>query len=370
MSAITAYSTETTIDAAVKAVAGQLASAQPKLVIYFASSNFPAHEMAAAMQTAFSGIAVLGCTTAGEIGGGMMFKNSLVAMALGDDIIEDLTIAVIDDVQQGDGTQEAVQALADYFGKKPLELDPAEYVGLILFDGLSGAEENINDKIGNLTNVFFVGGSAGDDLKFEQTFVFAKGQALSNVAVLALIKPAVPFDIIKTQSAVPTGQKFEVTEVIESARTVVKLNGKPATEVYAQAVGCPVDQIGDLFMRYPFGLMAGDEPFIRSPQQPQDDRIVFYCGVKEGLVLDLMETKDMVDDTRAAIEAKQAELGGIQGIIVFNCILRTLQLESEDKTEAFGKVFADYPAIGFSTYGESFIGHINQTATMLVFGTR
>jgi hypothetical protein len=49
---------------------------------------------------------------------------------------------------------------------------------------------------------------------------------------------------------------------------------------------------------------------------------------------------------------------------VFNCILRTLDLKKQDKTEAFGKLFVK-PTIGLSTYGEAYIGHINQTATIL-----
>ena len=370
MAVVTAYSTATSIDAAVAEVATQLSSEKPKLVVYFASSVYPPPELASAMDKAFAGAAVLGCTTAGEIASGRMLKNSLVAMALGADIVEDIAVEVIKNVRDGHGTEEAVQALAAHFNQKPLELDPTEYVGLVLFDGLSGAEEMINDKIGDVTNVFFVGGAAGDDLNFSKTHVFVQGQALSNVAVLALIKAAVPFNIIKTQSFIPTGKKFKVTEALESQRTIVKMDGEPAAEVYARAVGRKVEEIGEEFMRYPLGLMAGGEPFIRSPQRVQEDKIVFYCAVKEGMVLELMEAQDMIPDTEAAIKAADQELGGIQALIVFNCILRTLQLENEGKTEFFGKIFAGDPTVGFSTYGESYIGHINQTATMLAFGSR
>ena len=57
------------------------------------------------------------------------------------------------------------------------------------------------DKIGNLTNILFVGGSAGDDLKFEATYVFANGTVYTDAAVLALLKPRVGFEVIKTQSS-------------------------------------------------------------------------------------------------------------------------------------------------------------------------
>ena len=67
MAVVTAYSTATSIDAAVAEVATQLSSEKPKLVVYFASSVYPPPELASAMDKAFAGAAVLGCTTAGEI---------------------------------------------------------------------------------------------------------------------------------------------------------------------------------------------------------------------------------------------------------------------------------------------------------------
>ncbi len=69
-----------------------------------------------------------------------------------------------------------------------------------------------------------------------------------------------------------------------------------------------------------------------------------------------------------AVAKAEEELGSVSGIINFNCILRTLELNNRKLTEEHAKIFAKLPTIGFSPYGEQYIGHINQTATMLVFG--
>jgi hypothetical protein len=69
-----------------------------------------------------------------------------------------------------------------------------------------------------------------------------------------------------------------------------------------------------------------------------------------------------VRDTKRALEEKLKTMGKVSGIVNFHCIPRTLELEQKGMTEQYGRIFADIPTIGFSTYGEEFIGHINQTS--------
>jgi hypothetical protein len=95
--------------------------------------------------------------------------------------------------------------------------------------------------------------------------------------------------------------------------------------------------------------------------------MAFYCAVKAGMPLSLLESSDIVADTAQALADKTAALGRVAGVVNFNCILRTLELDAKGKSAEYGAVFADVPTVGFSTYGEAMIGHINQTSTMLVF---
>jgi hypothetical protein len=141
----------------------------------------------------------------------------------------------------------------------------------------------------------------------------------------------------------------------------------PAATAYAQTIGIPREELESRFMLNPVGLMINDEPFVRSPQRLEGDTMVFYCKVSEGMVLSLLEAIDIINDTRLAVESKTAEMGGISGIVNFHCILRTLELERKNCTEDYANIFADIPTVGFSTYGEAFLGHVNQTSTMLVF---
>jgi hypothetical protein len=361
----TAFSVKTDIKNAVRDIQEQLGDFEARLLIFFASASIAPDEIAERMEAAFPRAETFGCSTAGEIVTGKMLTNSLVAMAFNRQAMKDSKVEVLEDLNKE--SHRAFNAFERHFDKPMSKMDPKQYVGIILIDGLSGKEEQIMDRIGDFTNVNFIGGSAGDDLEFRSTYVYANGKSYTNAAVLAILEPNTDFSFVKTQSFCPLPQKLLVTKADESKREILELNHKPAAQAYAEALGTTVADAPNHFMHNPVGVVYEGEPFVRSPQQIKDNGIVFYCSVKEGIELTLLESTDIIASTNEALNAVKAELGNISGIINFNCILRTLELREKGLTKSYGALFSDFPAIGFSTYGEQFIGHINQTATMLVF---
>jgi hypothetical protein len=341
----------------------------PKMVLFFASSSYEPTAISRAMKDAFPRAVVFGCSTAGEIVTGKMLKESVVAMAFSVEAVADVAIGVMTGIKGNPVNQKIADVFGSFekhYGTPMADMDFSKYVGLVLVDGLTTAEEKVMDSIGDRTNVLFVGGSAGDDLKFSCTYVYAEGKAYADAAILVLLKPAKEFGIIKTQSFCTSGKRLTATEVNEENREVISFDGKSAASAYAQALNVPADDAANHFMDHPVGLVAGSEIFVRSPQQIKDGKMVFYCHVIKGMELDVLDSTDIIADTKKAVDEKIAELGQPAGLINFNCILRTLELESKGLTEAYGKLFTDVPTVGFSTYGEEFLGHINQTATILL----
>lgn len=362
------YSIEKTIELVVEDLKNQLNDFNTKMLIIFGSSLFEQDELIGKIKSNFVSALVFGCSTAGEIVSGKMLKGSVVAMALNGNVIGDAKIEVIDNIKEINKVKDAFDSFARYYNEPVAAMEPERYIGIVLMDGLSNSEEKIMDRIGDLTNVIFIGGSAGDDLKFSRTYVYGEGKAYTNAAVLVLIKPSVSFDIIKTQSFAVLEHKFTATKVNPEARAVIEFNYKPAAWVYSEALGISIDDLDHYFMSNPVGLLIDNEVYVRSPQQIEGSSILFYCNILEDMEVSLLEATDIVGDTMLAVEEKKKEMGGIAGIVNFHCILRTLELERKGQTEEYGKIFAGIPTIGFSTYGEEYIGHINQTSTMLVFG--
>jgi len=367
----TSYSTRTSAGEAVAEIKSGLQTISPKMVMFFASSIYPSEETARAMEAAFPGAAVFGCTTAGEIISGQMLHNSIVAMAFNTAVIGDVKVETLADVHDNAAraVKQAFTSFETHYGTAMLDADPAKYVGIVLVDGLSGAEEKLMEKISDLTDVNFIGASAGDDLKLKSTFIFAHGKAYTNAAVLVLLKPNVPFHFIKTQSFRIARKTLTPTKVNREKREVLEFNHRPATVAYAEAIGTPVEKLQDSFMTNPVGLMLGGEMYVRSPQQVKGNSIVFYCAVEKNTDLELLSATDIVDVTQKALEDELAKVKDIEGLVNFHCILRTLELEKKGETEAYGRLFTNIPTIGLSCYGEEFNRHINQTSTMLVFAS-
>lgn len=363
----TALSTKENVDEMVSDIAGQLEFFDAEMVLFFASSVYDPQSVSKKMQDSFPMARVLGCTTAGEIGCGKMLDGSAVAMAFTGQAVKDAKIEVVEDPRDEKAIRAAFASFESYYKAPMSEMDPSKYVGIILVDGLSGAEEGLMELIGDLTNVTFIGGSAGDDLKFAATHLYANGKSYKNGVILALLQPGVEFTFIKTQSFRNLDKTLEVTKANEEKREVLEFNGKPAAVAYAEAIGTTVEEAPKHFMHNPVGLVIEDEPYVRSPQQFKGESMVFYCGVMEGMELSLLESTDIIGDTKKAIARAREEMGGLSAIVNFNCILRTLELKQKNLTKEYGELFSGVQAIGFSTYGEQYIGHINQTATMLAF---
>lgn len=345
----------------------QLKGISPSFVLFFASPSYGPRELGAALKASFPAVPSLGATTAGEIVSGEMLKGSVVLMALDAGSVVRAATSVVDGPRDDAAVDKALNDVCRHMGRAPGQLDGMRHLGLVVHDGLSGTEESVMAAIAARCDVPFVGGSAGDDVHFRATHVFVDFEPHSGTSVVALLEMDRPYALVKTQSFDVLDIVLTVTDVDEATRTVREFNGRPAAGEYARAAGVTVDELPGRFLAQPLGLLvSAEEPFVRSPQQIRGDSVVFYCQVKRGMALRLLQSRDIVTETRRELDKKRAELGRVEGLILFNCILRTLELEQKGQCEAYAGLFQDIPTIGFSTYGESYIGHINQTATMVL----
>lgn len=353
---------------AVADIKSQLGGMDVKMLIYFASAaNFKPDEISAAMHGAFPGATVFGCMSHAELHVGSTSFNSVTAMAFDGETITGVKVEIIENISNEIKVKPAFASFEKYFGIPMSEADYKEYGGIVLIDSYSRKEEEVMDKIGTQSDIVFIGGSVSDNLKYGPTYIYANGKSYVDAALLAVFKTKKGIDFIKTQSFDVTDKKLVITKADVDRRAVLEFDGVPAVTRYAQLLGVDPSKIEQEFFANPVGLIIDYDIYPRSCQRVDGDAIIFYCSMLEGMDLMLLKARDIVPDTRAAIEAKKKELGHIEGLVEFRCILRMLQLSNEGKLESYAEIFKDIESIGFATYGEQYYGHINQTSTMLVF---
>ncbi|MCI9122316.1 MAG: hypothetical protein HFG00_12520 [Oscillibacter sp.] len=340
-----------------------LADFQPKLLLFFASSEYEGP--CGALQEAFPDSAVIGSTSHSEYCGGSYTSGSVSLMAMDRESVEDVCVRVVEDIAGEPDLCPVLDGMRDYYGGEEELLTHYErYVGIVLFESGAKAEEIFMDRLGTATDILFVGGSssAGDR---GESLVYANGKAYSGAAVLAMLKTVKGYDVLKTQSAhIFSERKLLVTKSDLKNRILYEFDNRPCGEVYAEVLGVPQEKIADYFVSNPLGMVAGEEIFVRTFNEIRDGGITLHCGIPEGTEINVLKIGNIVDDTRAALDAGIP--APVAGVVNFNCLYRTLEILSEQQVEPYCALFGRYPSIGFSTAGEAFLGHINETSTILV----
>ncbi|WAJ28516.1 FIST N-terminal domain-containing protein [Antarcticirhabdus aurantiaca] len=354
------------------------------LVLAFFDAALDAARLAAALARALPEVPVqLGCSTAGEIGPFGYLDGGAVLLFFPADRFQAVA-GVAENAAQG-GLEKGA-ALAEELQARLAAMPPpapAEHpddappsppwspLALCFLDGLSNDEEAVLSAFdARLGGMPLVGGSAGDGEAFGQTRILFNGQVHAGAAALCLLRTNLPFRIFKSDHFRPTETHLVVTECDAQARLVGELNGAPAAQEYATVLGLDPDGLDRLsFAAYPVVVKVGSEHFCRSIRRLEPEGLSFFCAVDTGLVLTLAEPLDMAESMSAVLSRCGDDLGGIDFVLGFDCVLRRVEAEQRQFGRRIAEVFERFDVFGFTTYGEQFRAmHLNQTFTGVAFG--
>ena len=346
---------------AVAELAEQIEQPNTNICLAFFSDEYDQQLLGQALKTRLPGL-VIGCTTAGQLTDTGFQRGGISGVSLAGDGLSAVSYLI----HPLSSTAEQATKIAEDVQDRIAEAASPAF-GFLLVDGLSMKEEPlISDLYMALGNIPIIGGSAGDNLKFQQTRVYFDGELLRDAAVFTLFLTTLPFHIFKHQHFQPTATRLVVTEADPGKRIVKEINGEPAARAYAELIGTTVDKLDSwVFSNHPLMLRIGDEYFVRSISNVEPDGgLKFFCAIDLGFVLTIGRGESVLQALETDLHKMKLEMGDPAVIIGCDCILRRLEMEARGIDSEVGSVLAESRVVGFSTYGEQINSiHVNQTFT-------
>ncbi len=352
--------------AAVTALKEKIYQKEMAGVLFFCSSNYNLDLLEKSFKKHFD-CPVIGCTTAGEIGTSYT-DDSLVAISFSSKAFK-LTPMLIENIDQLDQTE--IENLANNNSHHPTFKNR---VGFLLVDGMSGKEESVIDKIYHaFSPLEIIGGSAGDGLKFEKTFVYTEGAFHSNAAVFTVIETTLDIEAFKLQHFEPSDIDFVITEANPEKRIIYEIDGEPAAEYYASLLDVSIDELSpQLFSMHPTMLKIGDEWCLRSILKLNEDgSLLTACAIDTGLPITLGQAKDINIALKEKVSQIKEKFSTIHLTLGCDCLFRKLEILENGVKKDIESTLNKINFYGFNTYGEQYNStHINQTLTAITFGTK
>lgn len=344
-----------------------------KLAVFYCSPAYDLPALAGALHKRFQDIPLIGCTTAGEITPMGYLSGALTGFSLAAPSMEVATKLISLEPFDRAATIADVGALRAQLTRKDGSAPSVtDTFGFLLIDGLAMQEEILVSCVyQELQGIDLIGGSAADGVSFGATYLYHNGQMHRNVAVLTLVRSSLPFMAFRTQHFVHSSTRMVVTAADPVQRTVFEINGLPAAREYARLLNLDISELTPLtFATYPVVVRVGGQYFVRSIAKVNDDEsLLFFCAIDEGIVLTIAQGVDMVENLQQAFDQVRQTLGVPELVLGCDCVLRRLESEREGIKEKIGQILCDNNVVGFATYGEQYNAmHVNQTFTGIAIG--
>ncbi len=249
---------------------------------------------------------------------------------------------------------------------------------LVLGSGLDMDGEQMVRGIQHLAgdHIRLFGGLAGDDARFNETFVFSENN-LENNGAMALVFNAEKYDIdgIATSGWVSIGADKIITH--SEGNIVYTIDDQPALDVYKDYLNIGDADLPEIGVEFPLLIKKTGSPDVLRAVINVDIKkkaLIFAGTVPNGAVVTFSSSPglEIIEDTRRKVNNFYIKNSETDVLILFSCMARHNALGptiSEEIDHAWQNW--DKPLIGFFTYGE--IGNFehascefhNETFTMV-----
>ncbi|WP_299964119.1 FIST N-terminal domain-containing protein [uncultured Roseobacter sp.] len=354
--------------AAAREVAAQINQRATCFLLAFVPGRFSGARMAAALEETLEGVPVFGCSTAGQITPQGYETDALLLLAFpkahfrcSSILFEPLTPL----------SSTTIATAAQRHEKTFSHTAGWQRLGLLFADGLSKQEDVLISMLETvLADLPLFGGSAGDALRFEQTYVMHQGHCFSNAALLLLLETDLPFQGVGFDHFLPGETQLVITDADPDERKVFEINGAPAAPEYARLVGCAVEDLSpQIFAENPMLIEYKGQHYVRAIWGADDTgALSFLAAIDDGLIMRLGRGQEIVRTLRSGLDIHDAAGRSPDFILGFDCVLRKLEIEQKQLSDSVSEVLAGARVFGFNTYGEQHCGvHMNQTLVGVAF---
>lgn len=367
---------------------------QAALVVAFISPNLPfqqtAQKIKQAVPFAQQFVAIM---TAGELSScrGSFYHDAegawdnIVVQSYSPDLFEAVELRTVplhcEDIKSGQiklSEQERIQRIEQEIRRinLPFEIHSKDTLALTFFDGLTASENFFMQALyaSDQLPCYFVGGSAGGKLDFQQASVFDGSRVTDNqvLIIFCKLKSDIRYGIFKSHNFQKTGVSFTIIEADAHTRCVhsVMQSGNNRAVSLVQALcehfRCQPTDLDSKLVGHSFGVEIGGELFVRSIAaiDQASEAIAFFCDLHFGDNLHLVKANAFAAHTEQEYQRYANNKPAPVAMLANDCVLRRLNNPSElNRVNSFQQI----PAAGFSTFGELLGVHMNQTLTAVFF---
>ncbi len=353
----------------------------PQAGLLFAGIDFEHQELLDAINDAWPGIELIGCTTDGELSSCLGFREDSISLLL----LASDTIDFASGLGRGlskDAQAACTQAVEQARAKT--ELEPRLCITTPEGLTISGQKtvEALRKALGKDVDLF--GGRAADHRKYEITRQFFGREVVSDSVPILVLSGPLFYSIGVASGWKPIGDPGMITR--SQGNVVYEIDGAPAVEFYRRLLGNEFKLSSDI----PLIILndEGEPEYLRPSSGEVDDEtgaITFLSDVPEGVRAQI-STTDRAAILEGCEDAVRMALGGFPDIkkpeaaVIVSCSARKNLLGTKTSEEfriLREQVGQDLPICGFYSYGEigpqktdsskSIMHH--ETFTMLLLGT-